>query len=133
MALVRERFGSAEAFFSCGVFNLCPLAFFDSAGRTVTPESLRGALRKDFVAICTRHMRRILDLLQPSSVVCFGRFVEKCMRDVVAQDQIIYVPHPSPRAVNNQNWIADTAKIFQSHAALKSLPNRRADGNAGGH
>lgn len=136
--LVRDQFGSADAFFSsCGVFNLCPLAFFDSAGRNLTPESFRAALRKEFVAICTRHMQRIIELLRPSHIVCFGRFVEKCMKEatgIVAQE-IIYIPHPSPRAVNNHNWIADTTRIFQSHAALKSLPNRRrqANENAGGH
>lgn len=114
--LIRAVYGdSPDSFFSrCGLLNLCPLAFFDATGRNVTPD----AFGKEFIAICRRHCQRIIQLLNPSTIVCFGRFVEKCLKEVAGRE-IIYFPHPSPRSVNNHNWVEDTIRlIVDKHPSL---------------
>lgn len=119
--LIRAVYGSLpDHFFSfCGITNLCPLGFFDAAGRNVTPETFPAAARKEFVAICTGHLKKILEILSPRTIVCFGRFVEKCLRGAEVDTEVIYMPHPSPRAANNQNWVEDTIRlIIDEHPSL---------------
>lgn len=131
--LIRSVYGPSPSdfFSSAGILNLCPLAFFDAAsGKNVTPETFPLAARKAFVATCTRHFKEIIDLLSPRAIVCFGRYVEKCLRDaeVDTAREIIYIPHPSPRAVNNQNWVEDTIRlIVEEYPQLLPSP---ADGGS---
>lgn len=139
--LFRNLYGAVSPttfFASAGVLNLCPLAFFRSVdGRTVSPEEFPSEIRNRVVDFCNKHLLEILVLLEVKRIVCFGRFVEKCAKQLTKTQgwtgQIIYVPHPSPRSVNNQHWVRDTEAALREKLfgfAPEETPHSQ---NGGGH
>lgn len=100
------------------VLNLIPIALYDGTGKNIIPEELPAAIKKQFSAICLKHFRRIVEVLQPKTILCFGRFVEKCLKgdSAVLNATIVYVQHPSPRIPNNQNWVENTRPLFESYS-----------------
>jgi single-strand selective monofunctional uracil DNA glycosylase len=105
--LFRERFGTAEAFFADHfVANYCPLAFFDQ-GRNLTPDKLPAAEAAPLYAACDRHLRQIVEVLEPQWVVGIGGFAE--VRAVAALSgmgvKVGKVLHPSPASpAANRGW-----------------------------
>jgi single-strand selective monofunctional uracil DNA glycosylase len=93
------RFRTPERFFrSCFVANLCPLLFLEASGRNRTPDKLPPAERAPLVAACLRHLRRLVDLLEPEWVVGVGSFAAEHARTALAGTpvRVARILHPSP-------------------------------------
>ncbi|XP_053682606.1 single-strand selective monofunctional uracil DNA glycosylase isoform X2 [Sabethes cyaneus] len=110
--LFQSLCGEPEVFFrNCFVFNICPLAFFHTTGRNITPADLKGTSKTRLQEICTTYLKEALELLQPAIIVSVGRYTEDRVKALVKQKlldpnsvQLKCIPHPSPRSVNNTNW-----------------------------
>lgn len=115
--LFRERFGSADAFFSEHfVANYCPLAFFDH-GRNLTPDKLPGAEAAPLYALCDIHLRELVQALQPEWVVGVGGFAEARAAAALAgiPVRIGRVLHPSPASpAANRGWAAAATAQLQT-------------------
>ncbi|MBI2929209.1 MAG: single-stranded DNA-binding protein [Verrucomicrobia bacterium] len=114
--LFAARFGRAEDFFADHfVVNYCPLAFFDAAGRNITPDKLSGVQSAGLFAACDNHLRRVVEVLRPAWLVGLGDFAEKRARMVFASTplRIGKVLHPSPASpAANRGWAAQaTAQL----------------------
>lgn len=105
--LFRERFGSAETFAQDHfVANYCPLAFFDG-GRNLTPDKLPVAESGPLMAACDKHLRALIDALQPEWVVGVGAWAEQRAAQALAGRnlRIGRVLHPSPASpAANRGW-----------------------------
>ncbi len=105
---IRARWGTPEAFFRRGfVANYCPLAFFDAAGRNLTPDKLPAADRAALLAACDQALRRTVELLRPSWVLGVGNFAEGRARAALVglPVRIGRIPHPSPASpLANRGW-----------------------------
>jgi len=88
-----ERF-FAEHFIS----NYCPLVFMEESGRNRTPDKLPVAEREPLFAACDRHLRRIVEALEPDWIIGIGAFAEGRARENFADAgvRIGRVLHPSP-------------------------------------
>lgn len=96
---VAERFATPERFFRRHfVANLCPLLFLDAGGRNLTPDKLRERERAPLLDACRRHLRRLVDLLEPEWVVGVGNFAADQAREALrgASVRIARILHPSP-------------------------------------
>jgi single-strand selective monofunctional uracil DNA glycosylase len=96
---VRERFGSAKRFFAHHyVANYCPLLFLEASGRNRTPDRLPAPERQKLFAACDRHLRQVVDALQPRWVVAIGGFAEERAREALEGRplRIARILHPSP-------------------------------------
>lgn len=117
--LFAERFGRAEEFFAGHfVANYCPLAFFDQVGRNLTPDKLPAVPAAPLWAACDRHLRRIVQILEPEWLIGIGDFAEKRARFVFAglPLKIGRVLHPSPASpAANKNW------ALKATAQLKAI------------
>ena len=125
------RFGTAEAFFSERfVLNYCPLVFLEAGGRNLTPDKLRAAERRALSEACDRHLATALSALQPEWVIGIGGFAERCLRAVLAGDQVDaalarrvrigQILHPSPASpAANRGWSDAVDRTF---TALGLLP-----------
>lgn len=106
--LFAGRFGSAEEFFAGHfVANYCPLAFFDQAGRNLTPDKLPPSQAAALFAACDHHLRRVAEILQPEWLVGVGNFAEHRVRQVMAgpMPRIGRILHPSPASPGaNKDW-----------------------------
>jgi single-strand selective monofunctional uracil DNA glycosylase len=84
--LFAKRFGSAEDFFAGHfVANYCPLAFFDQGGRNLTPDKLPASQSAPLFKACDRHLRQVVDILQPEWLIGVGDFAEKRARKVFGE------------------------------------------------
>ena len=105
---IHDRWGTPAEFFRRGfVANYCPLAFFDAAGRNLTPDKLPAADRAALIEACDGALRRTVGILQPSWVLGVGNFAEGRAR--AALDglplRIGRIPHPSPASpLANRGW-----------------------------
>jgi single-strand selective monofunctional uracil DNA glycosylase len=76
--LVAARWGSAAAFFADHyVANYCPLVFLEESGKNRTPDKLPAGERAALTAACDRHLRRVVELLEPAWVIGIGGYAEK--------------------------------------------------------
>ena len=111
--LFQQRFGDAEAFFAEHfVANYCPLAFFDG-GRNVTPDKLPATETEPLYAACDRHLRSLVDALQPTWVIGIGGFAEARAAVALADMdlRIGKVLHPSPASpAANRGWAEAATK-----------------------
>ena len=105
---IRARWGTPEAFFRRGfVANYCPLAFFDAAGRNLTPDKLPAADRVALLAACDAALRRTAERLQPRWVLGVGNFAEGRAQAALEglPVRIGRIPHPSPASpLANRGW-----------------------------
>jgi single-strand selective monofunctional uracil DNA glycosylase len=107
---IERRFGTAERFFA-GHFiaNYCPLAFVEASGRNRTPDQLPARERAPLFGACDRHLRRVVELLEPEWVIGIGGFAEARAREALAGMDVKLgrVLHPSPASpAANRDWEA---------------------------
>lgn len=111
--LMRERFGTAEAFFAEHfVANYCPLAFFDGS-RNLTPDRLPAAEQAPLLAACDAHLRRTVELLQPKWLIGVGAWAERRAAQALAGMDVRLgrVLHPSPASpAANRGWAQAAAR-----------------------
>jgi single-strand selective monofunctional uracil DNA glycosylase len=105
---VRDRFGTADAFFRhFFVANYCPLVFMEETGRNRTPDNLPAQERLPLFAACDEALRRTVLQLQPDVVIGVGGFAEKRAREALPGfgGVIGNMPHPSPASpLANRDW-----------------------------
>ncbi|MEB3197422.1 MAG: single-stranded DNA-binding protein [Candidatus Sericytochromatia bacterium] len=130
---IARAFGDADAFFEDHlVLNYCPLMFLEASGRNRTPDQLPVRERAPLLAVCDRHMRRVVELLEPAWVIGVGHFAEARARHALAGMAlgIGRVSHPSPASpAANRGWEAlfleELAALGLSPAAAAHQPVRK--------
>lgn len=110
--LFAEKFGTAEQFFEEHfVVNFCPLVWMAQSGKNITPDKLPKSEITPVTEICQRHLKSVIDVLEPSYLIGVGAFAEKQLKAVVK----LYYPkhscvigkvlHPSPASpAANRGW-----------------------------
>jgi single-strand selective monofunctional uracil DNA glycosylase len=125
---IRDRFGTAEAFFARGfVLNWCPLLFLEASGKNRAPDALPRHERAPLEAICDQALRQSIEVLQPRLVVGVGQFAEKRARIALEglDVDIGCIPHPSPASPQaNRGWAA-LADAGLDALGVGSSPARR--------
>ncbi|XP_055906936.1 single-strand selective monofunctional uracil DNA glycosylase [Eupeodes corollae] len=129
--LIEKLAGSIDIFSQqCFMHNFCPLAFFDSQGKNITPGELKGDAKAAVRDICLKYLEKELLLVQPEIVVAIGTYVGDCMKRLAKQSNyvgcnvnILQLAHPSPRSLNNTNWPDKATNFFESNDLLKYLKN----------
>lgn len=119
--LMRERFGSADAFFARHfVANYCPLLFMEASGRNRTPDKLPRGERDPLFVVCDHYLRLTIEQLQPRCIVAVGGFARARVDAVMAAvgrdlstvssggrdlPQVVTILHPSPANPRaNRGW-----------------------------
>ena len=108
--LFSEKFPKAEDFFKDHlVINFCPLVWMKDTGANLTPDKIRAAEMAAVEGACQRHLRRVIEILQPEWLVGVGGYAEAQL--VMARDALGIsaktgrVLHPSPASpAANRGW-----------------------------
>jgi single-strand selective monofunctional uracil DNA glycosylase len=124
---IRERFGSADAFFrDCFVANYCPLVFMEASGRNRTPDKLPAGERHALFAACDDALRDTVDVLGADVIIGIGAFAERRAREALQQSgsrRIGGMLHPSPASpLANRNWSQQADKAFSTMGV--AVPSR---------
>lgn len=105
--LFAQRYPQAPDFFvDHFVANYCPLAFVEDSGRNRTPDKLPAAESEPLEAACLRHLREVVEILEPDWLIGIGQFAEeRATRLGIKELKIGRLPHPSPaNPAANRNW-----------------------------
>ncbi|MEM1158252.1 MAG: uracil-DNA glycosylase family protein [Verrucomicrobiota bacterium] len=112
--LFAEKFGAPENFFKLHlVLNHCPLVFMEASGRNRTPDKLPAAEAAPLMRACDRHLRRVVEILQPEYVVGVGAYAEQRARDALEGMELTFsrILHPSPASpAANRDWAGTATK-----------------------
>jgi single-strand selective monofunctional uracil DNA glycosylase len=104
----RHAFVTPERFFEHFlIFNYCPLLFLDEAGRNLTPDKLKVAVRRPMQVACDRALIRAVRLLEPHHVIGIGRYAESQIARALEglPLHIGRITHPSPANPRaNSDW-----------------------------
>lgn len=119
--LFKKLCGKPENFFrSSFVYNYLPQQWMRSNGANVTPGEFSALDMTALFDICDPIFIKVLEIYEVEIIIAIGKFCEKRAQKALkkylpeSKIQILYLPHPSPRAVNNTNW---------EEKALESLKN----------
>jgi single-strand selective monofunctional uracil DNA glycosylase len=109
---IAAHFRTPDRFFAHRyIANYCPLLFLEESGRNRTPDKLPAAEREPLFAACDRHLRRLVEVLEPDWVVGVGGFAEGRAREVLGDAvRIGRVLHPSPANPRAQKDWAGSAR-----------------------
>ena len=105
---IADHWGTPEKFFAdYFVVNYCPLLFVEESGRNRTPDKLPANEREPIYAACDRHLRKLVDILEPEVLVGVGAFAADRARRTLGEEgpRIETVLHPSPASPRaNRGW-----------------------------
>jgi single-strand selective monofunctional uracil DNA glycosylase len=110
---VARHFGTPERFFAQHfVANYCPLVFMESSGRNRTPDKLLASEREPLFEACSRHLRRLVRILEPDWVIGIGAFATQRARETLGDAvQIGTILHPSPANPRaNRDWSGEVKR-----------------------
>jgi single-strand selective monofunctional uracil DNA glycosylase len=124
-SLFAEKFGSPETFFRDHyVANYCPLVFMETSGRNRTPDKLKAAERERLFAICDKHLRVTIELLEPSWLIGIGGFAEKRLTNLIGGREgviaggavrVSRILHPSPaNPAANRGWAEQVTRELET-------------------
>ncbi|CAH2983299.1 unnamed protein product [Chilo suppressalis] len=115
-----------ENFFQTSfVYNYLPQQWMKSNGCNLTPGDFKVSDMERLYDICDPIFVKVLQLYEVKTIVAIGKFCEtraqralkKYLPDVPIE--IVYLPHPSPRSVNNNNWDQKAIEYLKKYDILK--------------
>ncbi|CAN5871581.1 single-stranded DNA-binding protein [soil metagenome] len=115
--LFSQRYGAAELFFKEHfVANYCPLVFMEAGGKNRTPDKIAPQEMAPVYAACDRHLRQVLEALQPEWLIGVGAFAESralLQQEFFPQLKIGRVLHPSPASpAANKDWSGNVTRTL---------------------
>lgn len=119
---IRDHFGTPARFFARHfISNYCPLVFVEASGRNRTPDKLPAREREALFAACDRHLRRVVEVLDPEWVVGIGAFAEERARAVLRDTRRVgRVLHPSPANPRAQrDWAGLAQRELEAQGVCK--------------
>jgi len=108
--LFSEKFPHAEGFFKDHlVINFCPLVWMKDSGANLTPDKIRAAEMAAVDAACQKHLRRVIEILQPEILIGVGGYAEAQLiaaKEAIGNDAATgRILHPSPASpAANRGW-----------------------------
>ena len=117
------EFGTAEQFFAdYFVVNYCPLIFLEETGRNRTPDKVPASEMAVVEAVCDEHLKRVIEILNPTWLIGVGGFAENCLTKVAGtrpNTKIIRILHPSPASpAANRDWAGAVNKTVRAAGLL---------------
>ena len=125
---IADHFGTPERFFRDHLLtNYCPLVFVEASSRNRTPDKLPAAEREPLYAACDRHLRRVVEVLEPEWVVGIGAFAQARAREVLGDAvRIGRVLHPGPANPRAQkNWGGTVRRELVAQGICRPRRGRR--------
>ena len=117
--LFAQRFGTPENFFrEHFVVNYCPLVFMSATGANLTPDKLPVRETVPLFAACDRHLRRVVELLEPEWLVGVGGFAHgklAALTEGRPAPRVAQILHPSPASpAANRGWAGAVTKQLEA-------------------
>jgi len=113
-----QRHGQAERYFQERfIANYCPLVFMEASGKNRTPDKLPASERDALYEACDRHLRSLVQALEPEWVIGIGAFAQGRAKEALADlpVRIGTILHPSPASpLANKGWAEQADKQLRA-------------------
>ncbi|XP_068619260.1 single-strand selective monofunctional uracil DNA glycosylase [Battus philenor] len=126
--LLKEICGTPEKFFETSfVYNYLNQQWMKNNGCNLTPGDFKVSEMKALYEICDPVFIRVLELYQVQTIVAIGKFCEARAQKAIEEYlpskskiiKVLYLPHPSPRTVNNNDWDKKAIEYLRKYDLLK--------------
>ncbi|MGJ8697341.1 MAG: uracil-DNA glycosylase family protein [Verrucomicrobiaceae bacterium] len=109
--LFKELHGTADSFFENHfVANFCPLVWMKDTGANLTPDKLPRDCMVPVEEACLKHLKKVIEILQPEHLVGVGAFAEKQLASASdGSHHLGKILHPSPASPAANRDFAGTA------------------------
>lgn len=110
------------------IANYCPLVFLEESGRNRTPDKLPAREREPLFGACDRHLRRLVEVLEPEWLIGIGAFAAARAREAVGEGavRIGRIVHPSPANPGAQrDWGGTARRELEALGVCRSSGRRR--------
>ncbi|MBD61401.1 single-stranded DNA-binding protein [bacterium] len=119
---VENHWSNADDFFSnCFVHNYCPLAFFDTQGRNITPEKIGLTERLALEELCSEFLLSLVLAMNCEWVIGIGNYAELKAKKILKKTHVKVgkVLHPSPASpLANKGWSKMATKQMISYGLI---------------
>ncbi|MGJ8644038.1 MAG: uracil-DNA glycosylase family protein [Luteolibacter sp.] len=115
-----EKFPKAEDFFKDHLaINFCPLIWMKDTGANLTPDKIRAAEMVPVNEACQKHLRKLIEILEPEYLIGIGAYAEKRMEEARAElgyeATVAKILHPSPASpAANRGWAEAAEKQLKA-------------------
>ncbi|MDP4626413.1 MAG: single-stranded DNA-binding protein [Akkermansiaceae bacterium] len=115
-----EKFPVAKDFFKDHLaINFCPLIWMKDTGANLTPDKIRAAEMAPVDAACQKHLRKLIEVLEPEYLIGVGAYAEKRMEEAKAElgcgGVVAKILHPSPASpAANRGWAEAAEKQLKA-------------------
>ncbi|XP_050667915.1 single-strand selective monofunctional uracil DNA glycosylase [Leptidea sinapis] len=124
--LFKKLCHTPENFFKTSfVYNYINQQWMTSSGCNITPSDFKMSEMEPLYNIGDLVLANVLRLYEVDTVVAIGRFCLLRAQKAISQYillknvKIVYMPHPSPRVVKNNNWEEKALHCLKSHDLLQ--------------
>ncbi|XP_069360808.1 single-strand selective monofunctional uracil DNA glycosylase [Maniola hyperantus] len=124
--LLKTICGTPVKFFETSfVYNYINQQWMKSNGCNLTPGDFKVSEMEPLYNICDPIFVKILKLYEVEIIVAIGKFCETRAQKAIkkylpsSSIKILYLSHPSPRSVNNNNWEQKALEELKRHDLLK--------------
>ncbi|KAJ8724017.1 hypothetical protein PYW07_007997 [Mythimna separata] len=124
--LMQSLCGTPENFFKTSfVYNYLPQQWLTASGCNLTPGDFKKPEVQELYNICDSVFHKVLELYEVEKIVAIGKFCETRAKETLKRHtssrsiEILYLPHPSPRAVNNTKWPETATECLRKHNLLQ--------------
>lgn len=109
------------------IANYCPLLFLEPSGRNRTPDKLSVGDKTRLFKACDRHLRAVIDALEPQIVIALGVFAERQARAVLSGREpkvtVARILHPSPaNPLANRDWVGVVTGELRALGVCRQRP-----------
>lgn len=87
--------------------------------------SQQGESKSQLTKVCVEYLRQAIEVLQPSIIISVGSYANDRIKDLKKKSQISesidckLIPHPSPRAINNHDWVDKAKRWYVDNDIIK--------------
>jgi single-strand selective monofunctional uracil DNA glycosylase len=85
----------------------------------------QGDAKPELNTICLNYLKQAIDILKPQIIISVGGYANDRIKDLKKKNLIPdtidckLIPHPSPRALNNQDWVEKAKKWYIDNDIIK--------------
>lgn len=85
----------------------------------------QGESKSQLTRVCLEYLRQVIEVFNPKIIISVGSYANDRVKDLKKKSQLNpsinckLIPHPSPRAINNQDWVEKAKKWYIDNDIIK--------------
>ena len=93
--------------------------------------TFQGPAKTKLNEVCLKNLAQSIEVFNPQTIISIGSYANDRIKDLKKENLIselidcTLLAHPSPRALNNNDWVDKARKWYQENEIIKYFTNER--------